>query len=190
MTKPTDNPTLTDAARRMMTAMFGEEWIKGYDRAIQLDPNARWILENTASYNAAAEALQEPPALSRFSDPRIKDHLIVAISERLSLSTCYEMDGDTPVPLPSAAGSVYNAILDALGDGRMERYIELSPAWVPIAEAPEEWRDGRLLVYYAPAAEGLPAMKGSVAYHPDAGWTVDEFREVSHLCDCIPRGTP
>jgi uncharacterized small protein (DUF1192 family) len=53
--------------------------------------------------------------------------------------------------------------------------------WVQVDDAPAEWQDGRVLFYYAPEREGLPELFGHVAYHPDAGWCVDELREVSHL---------
>ncbi|TXH14962.1 MAG: DUF551 domain-containing protein [Hyphomicrobiaceae bacterium] len=49
--------------------------------------------------------------------------------------------------------------------------------WQPISTAP---RDGTLFLAWAPAAEGLPAMFSLCAWHPDAGFCIDELREASH----------
>lgn len=64
--------------------------------------------------------------------------------------------------------------------GRL-RASTYAPHWVRVEDVPLEWEDGRWLMYYAPAYEGLPPLHGPVSYHPDAGWCVDELRQVSHL---------
>jgi hypothetical protein len=51
----------------------------------------------------------------------------------------------------------------------------------PIADAPT---DGTVYYVYAAPAHGLPGFWTTCGYHPDAGWCVDEFREVTHF---IPR---
>lgn len=48
--------------------------------------------------------------------------------------------------------------------------------WQPIDTAP---LDGLVRVY-APAYEGLPAIECTAEYHEDAGWCVDELRQVTH----------
>lgn len=49
--------------------------------------------------------------------------------------------------------------------------------WQPIASAP---KDGMLVWVYAAEREELPAFQTWCAYDPDAGWCVDELREVTH----------
>lgn len=49
--------------------------------------------------------------------------------------------------------------------------------WQPISTAPT---DGTLVEVLAPAAHGLTEIVSDAAYHPDAGWCVDELREVTH----------
>ena len=49
--------------------------------------------------------------------------------------------------------------------------------WQPIATAPA---DGTFVFVYAAARDGLPAFVTWASYHPDAGWCVDELREVTH----------
>lgn len=65
-------------------------------------------------------------------------------------------------------------------------------AWLPISTAPTDGT--RVLVWAAPTTAGWddPAMHlaGFVtiaAYHPDAGWCVDELREVTHW-QPVPEG--
>jgi hypothetical protein len=41
-------------------------------------------------------------------------------------------------------------------------------------------RDGSLFLAWAPADHGLPAMHSLCAWHPDAGFCVDELREPTH----------
>lgn len=50
------------------------------------------------------------------------------------------------------------------------------PEWQPIETAP---KDGTLFLSWAPAREGLPAMYSLCAWHPDAGFCIDEIREAS-----------
>ena len=49
--------------------------------------------------------------------------------------------------------------------------------WQPIETAP---RDGTVVLVYAPGRDGLSAMQSTCAYHPDAGWCIDELRQPSH----------
>jgi hypothetical protein len=53
--------------------------------------------------------------------------------------------------------------------------------WHPIETAP---RDGTLILVYAPSKHGLPAMFSMCAWHPDAGFCIDELREPSHWMKC------
>ncbi len=55
--------------------------------------------------------------------------------------------------------------------------------WFPIDTAPQ---DGRLVIVYAAAKEGLPGFKTVCRYHADAGWCVDEIREVTHWLPGVP----
>jgi len=48
--------------------------------------------------------------------------------------------------------------------------------WQPIKTAPT---DGTEVLVYAPPREGLKEMRSVCAYHPDAGWCIDELREVT-----------
>ena len=52
------------------------------------------------------------------------------------------------------------------------------PHWRPI-ETAEPVVNEPVWVYVA-ARDGLPAFQTHCAYHPDAGWCVDELREVTH----------
>jgi len=45
--------------------------------------------------------------------------------------------------------------------------------WQPIASAP---MDGTVVLVHAPAYEDLDAITCTAAWHPDAGWCVDELR--------------
>lgn len=51
------------------------------------------------------------------------------------------------------------------------------PVWEPMATAPT---DGTEVYVYAAEREGLPYFITVAAYHPDAGWCVDELREATH----------
>lgn len=54
---------------------------------------------------------------------------------------------------------------------------EATTGWQPIETAPT---DGTEVLVWAPPAHGLPGLRAVAAYHPDAGWTVCEFREATH----------
>lgn len=49
--------------------------------------------------------------------------------------------------------------------------------WQPIETAP---RDGGVVIVRTNSVEGLPAFATCCAYHPDAGWCVDDLRECTH----------
>jgi len=49
--------------------------------------------------------------------------------------------------------------------------------WKPIESAP---RDGTPIWVWAPPAHGLSAMHSLCAYHPDAGFCIDELRDPTH----------
>ena len=60
--------------------------------------------------------------------------------------------------------------------------------WRAISLAPQ---DGSEVEVYAPPAHGLPEIYTRAAFHPDAGWCVDELREVTHyrpIGEKMPRG--
>jgi len=50
--------------------------------------------------------------------------------------------------------------------------------WQPIEQAPT---DGTKVWLYVAAAHGLQAFQCQGAYHPDAGWCVDNLREATHF---------
>lgn len=56
--------------------------------------------------------------------------------------------------------------------------------WQPIETAP---RDGTEIVVYAPAREGLNSMASKCAWHPDAGFCIDELRHPTHWIP-LPEG--
>jgi hypothetical protein len=60
------------------------------------------------------------------------------------------------------------------------RHLLSERQWRPISEAPT---DGTLILVYAPAREGLSAMQSVCAYHPDAGFCIDELREPTHFME-------
>ena len=74
-------------------------------------------------------------------------------------------------------GWLVTNIATALRTAHAAGLSERDAGWQPIESAP---RDGRVIWYYAPAREGLRAMQGLVAWHPDAGFCVDEIRVVTH----------
>lgn len=49
--------------------------------------------------------------------------------------------------------------------------------WQPIETAPT---DGTVVRVLTNSVQELPAFECLAAYHPDAGWCVDEFREATH----------
>jgi hypothetical protein len=53
----------------------------------------------------------------------------------------------------------------------------MSNQWQPMETAPE---DGSLFLVWCPSAHGLPAMYSLCAWHPSAGFCVDELRTPSH----------
>jgi hypothetical protein len=49
--------------------------------------------------------------------------------------------------------------------------------WQPIETAPQ---DGRAVLLWAPATEGLTPLYSVATWHPDAGWCIDELRAATH----------
>ncbi len=71
------------------------------------------------------------------------------------------------------------AIVENLDD-----YREPEPRWKPIETAKT---DGTEYIVLASPKHGLPGFVTKCAYHEDAGWCVDELRDVTHwLCECPP----
>jgi hypothetical protein len=59
---------------------------------------------------------------------------------------------------------------------RQDRQGGAGDVWQGIASAPT---DGSLIWYQTDSYEDLPIIEGVCAYHPDAGWCVDELRDVA-----------
>ena len=113
-----------------------------------------------------------------------------------------------PVPDPHAAlrDAVVEAAMAAYYNGWLLRHIDDvskscaalavaqaaqdPPAWVPVAEVPEAWKDGRELVARFHGDNPCPCV--IVEYTQSSGtWCGDNGDVVvSHLCDCIPRREP
>lgn len=55
--------------------------------------------------------------------------------------------------------------------------------WQPIEAAPT---DGTVVLVFAAERDGLAAFQCTAAYHEDAGWCVDELREVTHWMPLPP----
>jgi hypothetical protein len=55
--------------------------------------------------------------------------------------------------------------------------LEAADTWQPIKTAPT---DGSLFLVWAPEYVGLPSIYSLCAYHPDAGFCIDELREPTH----------
>ena len=115
---------------------------------------------------------------------------------------------EPPVPDPHAAlrDAVVEAAMAAYYNGWLLRHIDdvskscaalavaqatqEPPAWVPVAEVPEAWKDGRELIARFHGANPCPCV--IVEYTQSSGtWCGDNGDVVvSHLCDCIPRREP
>jgi hypothetical protein len=54
--------------------------------------------------------------------------------------------------------------------------------WRPADDAPKD----RLITVFAPSKEGLPPIVCSCQWHEDAGFCVDEIREVTHFVPLPP----
>jgi hypothetical protein len=120
----TDNPALTGAARRMLAALNGVEYVPGLEDVLTNNRyNMReWANRRIISSNAAAEAAQE------------------------------------------------------------------RPAWVPVADVPEAWKDGRPLLGRVTQFPGAHHYKIEWWEADYDGWAGDRGDPLStHLCDCIPR---
>ena len=57
-----------------------------------------------------------------------------------------------------------------------DQYVKVDQ-WQPIETAPT---DGTAVLTYAPGKYGLIPLFSVARYHPDAGWCVDELRDVTH----------
>lgn len=75
--------------------------------------------------------------------------------------------------------AIKDALLSAHEAGRAA-----GPEWRPISEAP---KDGTVVLVWAAPFQDLPGFQSTASYHPDAGWCVDELREVTHF---LPLPTP
>lgn len=75
--------------------------------------------------------------------------------------------------------------LDPTGAIRMRAALAAYEAalWQPIETAPT---DGTLCTVYAAPYEGLSGFVTHAAYHPDAGWCVDERRTATHWSPLPP----
>jgi hypothetical protein len=64
---------------------------------------------------------------------------------------------------------------DSALESKTEECAELrKDAWQPIDSAP---KDGSEIIVYAPSVHGLPSMVSKCAWHPDAGFCIDELRQ-------------
>lgn len=106
--------------------------------------------------------------------------------------TLSELHESQPKPLPDHLRALANYCqwcarnVESLGDTsrwfleletELRRIAALSTGWQPIATAPTT---GELVLLWAAEREGLAAFVTIGAYHPSAGWCVDELREVTH----------
>lgn len=64
--------------------------------------------------------------------------------------------------------------------------VKMMRKWRLIVDAP---KDGTLFLAYAPPSEGLPELYSLCAWHPDAGFCIDELRVVSHWMS-LPSAPP
>jgi hypothetical protein len=58
--------------------------------------------------------------------------------------------------------------------------------WQLIESAPT---DGTHVLVFAPGVEGLSDLMAVAAYHPDAGWCIDELRWPTHWMRLPPKPT-
>ena len=93
-----------------------------------------------------------------------------------------------PSALPVLSDEFVRAEMDAMQARENKRLETLftQPApqpWRPIETAP---KDGTVVLVFAEERQGLPAFQCTAAYHEDAGWCVDELREVTHWMPLPP----
>ena len=110
------------------------------------------------------------------------EHLVQACPPALEVCTnCHHVE-----PHTGPAGAVDDACTHPgchCGfDSRGNEIQACPPAeephgWQPIETAP---KDGSLIIVRTDTREGLPAFATVCRWHPDAGWCVDELREVTH----------
>jgi hypothetical protein len=90
-------------------------------------------------------------------------------------------------PAPSQLDDAVNYGIGIMLDGKRidphDFYLTAPPPWRPIETAPT---DGTVVLVFAEERQGLPAFQCTAAYHEDAGWCVDELREVTHWMPLHP----
>ena len=105
------------------------------------------------------------------------ERLRAALERLLRAKNEKDAHGDTPVyqALKAGAWDEARAVLSA---------SQPSPSpWRLIETAPT---DGTVVLVFAAERDGLAAFQCTAAYHEDAGWCVDELREVTHWMPLPP----
>jgi hypothetical protein len=110
---------------------------------------------------------------------------IEAVKSRLS-----EFHEGSPMEAVYPHAPVYGSITWLRKDvktllAECRRAVAVGPesGWRPIETAP---KNGVAVLCYAPADHGLPSLQAVVTWHQDAGWCVDELREVTHWMPLPP----
>ena len=106
-----------------------------------------------------------------------REKLRAALERLLRAKNEKDAHGDTPVyqALKAGAWDEARAVLSA---------SQPAPRpWRPIETAP---KDGTVVLVFAEERQGLPAFQCTAAHHKDAGWCVDELREVTHWMPLPP----
>ena len=105
------------------------------------------------------------------------DKLRAALERLFRAKNEKDAHGDTPVyqALKAGAWDEARAVLSA---------SQPAPSpWRLIETAPT---DGTVVLVFAAERDGLAAFQCTAAYHEDAGWCVDELREVTHWMPLPP----
>ena len=106
-----------------------------------------------------------------------REKLRAALERLLRAKNEKDAHGDTPVyqALKAGAWDEARAVLSA---------SQPAPSpWRLIETAPT---DGTVVLVFAAERDGLAAFQCTAAYHEDAGWCVDELREVTHWMPLPP----
>ena len=194
-----DNPTLTPAARRMLTALGGAAYAndlaKSYADTLKNHPNNKWAPSEIARYNAAAEAAQEPLATDR--------HMVAPFDITEADIGRYVREKSTgkvdQVRRDPGNGWLHPGLTYEWRQSRDElEYVKVQPlpAWVPVAEVPEAWKDGRWVLALHDEFNSTWSVQwvtdkpvnrsGRYDWRDESGWN----GEITHICDCIPRSGP